>query len=123
MLIARADVMTDWWAVHSTESPNHGLDVRLRLCCKVAPNFQPFRWQCLETPRVDRIQRSYGPLYLPKSGTHPSFRHFGHALEEAVAAGLVPEARVNVSTFHNFLALVTLHLRIWPRGSSLLGSF
>ena len=31
MLIARADVMTDWWAAHSTESANHGLDVRLRL--------------------------------------------------------------------------------------------
>ena len=98
MLIARADVMTDWWATHSTESANHGLDVRLRLRCEVAPHFQPFRWKCLETPQLGRIQRNYGPLYLLNSGTHSSFRYFGHALEEAVATGLVAEARVNVST-------------------------
>ena len=43
MLIARADVMSDWWASHSTESAMRGLDVRLRLRCKVAPHIQPFR--------------------------------------------------------------------------------
>ena len=44
-----------------------------------------------------RIQRNYGPLYLLKSGAHLSLRYFGHALEEAVAKGVVAEARVNVS--------------------------
>jgi len=43
MLITRADVMSDWWAAHSTESAMHGLDVRLRLRRKVAHHFQPFR--------------------------------------------------------------------------------
>ncbi len=47
---------------------------------------------------MGRMQRDYSPLYLLKSGPHSSFRYFGHALEEAVAKGVVAEARVNVST-------------------------
>jgi len=42
-LIVHADVMSDWWAGHTTESAKHGLDVRLRLHDRVAPHFQPFR--------------------------------------------------------------------------------
>ena len=57
VLTVRADVMTDWWASHSTESTKRGLDVRLRLR-EVPPYFQPFRWQCLEAPHLDRIQRN-----------------------------------------------------------------
>jgi len=43
VLIARVDVMTDWWAIHTTESAKYGLDVRLRLRCKVAAQSQHFR--------------------------------------------------------------------------------
>ena len=54
-----------------------------------------------------RMQRNYGPLYLLKSGAHLFLRYFGHALEEAVAKGVVAEARVNVST------VLSVFLRHW----------
>jgi len=46
-LIDHADVMSDWWVGHTTESAKHGLDVRLRLCDTSNPlddNAWKHRW-------------------------------------------------------------------------------
>ena len=68
MLTARADVKINWWADHSTESANHGLDVSYSLRRKVAAHVQHFRWQCLELSDLDRIRRDSDPLFPLNSG-------------------------------------------------------